>query len=149
MGAGQLKFLYFGAYSFRYIFVFLFFLVSRKRTETKKNWIQTKSVLTKNCNYQHPLLSFTDNGTFLSCKPCVYIIKFTTKWNCYDFSKSLTWLIFNTHWRHMAATAFGVAAVSQGGGRVKDGMSLPNGTWHGLRNDIIMRNVKYENVAKE
>ena len=49
----------------------------------------------------------------------------------------------------MAATAFGVAPVSQGGGRVKDGMSLRNGMWHGLRNDIIMRNVKYENVAKE
>ena len=49
----------------------------------------------------------------------------------------------------MAATAFGVAVVSQGGGRVKDGMSLRNGMWHGLWNDIIMRNVKYENVAKE
>ena len=27
--------------------------------------------------------------------------------------------------------------------RVKDGMSLRNGMWHGLRNDIIMRNVIY------
>ena len=27
--------------------------------------------------------------------------------------------------------------------RVKGGMSLRNGMWHGLRNDIIIRNVKY------
>ena len=27
--------------------------------------------------------------------------------------------------------------------RVKGGMSLWNGMWHGLRNDIIMRNVIY------
>ena len=27
--------------------------------------------------------------------------------------------------------------------RVKDGMSLRNGMWHGLRNDIIMRNLIY------
>ena len=27
--------------------------------------------------------------------------------------------------------------------RDKGGMSLRNGMWHGLRNDIIMRNVKY------
>ena len=26
---------------------------------------------------------------------------------------------------------------------VKGGMSLRNGMWHGLRNDIIMRDVKY------
>ena len=49
----------------------------------------------------------------------------------------------------MAATAFGVGAVSQGGGRVKGGMSLRNGMWHGLRNDIIMRNVKYGKWRKE
>ena len=29
--------------------------------------------------------------------------------------------------------------------RVKGGMSLRNGMWHGLRNDIIMRNVKEMN----
>ena len=28
-------------------------------------------------------------------------------------------------------------------------MSLPNGMWHGLRNDIIMRNVKYGKWRKE
>ena len=33
--------------------------------------------------------------------------------------------------------------------RVKGGMSLRNGMWHGLRNDIIMRNVKYGNGRKE
>ena len=27
--------------------------------------------------------------------------------------------------------------------RVKGGMSLRNGMWHGLRNDIIMRNLIY------
>ena len=27
--------------------------------------------------------------------------------------------------------------------RVKDGMSLRNGTWHGVRNGIIMRNTIY------
>ena len=27
--------------------------------------------------------------------------------------------------------------------RVKGGMSLRNGMWHGLRNGIIMQNVKY------
>ena len=27
--------------------------------------------------------------------------------------------------------------------RVKDGISLRNGMWHGLRNDIIMRNLIY------
>ena len=33
--------------------------------------------------------------------------------------------------------------------RVKGGMSLRNGMWHGLRNDIIMRNVKYGKWLKE
>ena len=33
--------------------------------------------------------------------------------------------------------------------RVKGGMSLRNGMWHGLRNDIIMQNVKYGNWRKE
>ena len=33
--------------------------------------------------------------------------------------------------------------------RVKDGMSLRNGMWHGLRNDIIMRNVIYAEWLKE
>ena len=33
--------------------------------------------------------------------------------------------------------------------RVKGGMSLWNGMWHGLRKDIIMRNVKYGNLRKE
>ena len=33
--------------------------------------------------------------------------------------------------------------------RVKDGMSLRNGMWHGLRNDIIMRNVVYSEWPKE
>ena len=33
--------------------------------------------------------------------------------------------------------------------RVKGGKSLRNGMWHGLRNDIIMRNVKYGNWRKE
>ena len=33
--------------------------------------------------------------------------------------------------------------------RVKGRMSLRNGMWHGLRNDIIMRNVKYGKWRKE
>ena len=33
--------------------------------------------------------------------------------------------------------------------RVKGGMSLRNGLWHGLRNDIIMRNVVYSEWPKE
>ena len=33
--------------------------------------------------------------------------------------------------------------VFDGGGGVKDGMSLWNGNWHGLRNGIIMQNVIY------
>ena len=33
--------------------------------------------------------------------------------------------------------------------RVKDGMSLRNGMWHGLRNDIIMQNVTYAKLHKE
>ena len=33
--------------------------------------------------------------------------------------------------------------------RVKGGMSLPNGMWHGLRNDIIMRNLIYGKWRKE
>ena len=33
--------------------------------------------------------------------------------------------------------------------RVKGGMSLRNGLWHGLRNDIIMQSVKYGNWRKE
>ena len=40
-------------------------------------------------------------------------------------------------------------AVSKLSVRVKGGMSLRNGMWHGLRNDIIMRNVKYGNWRKE
>ena len=39
-----------------------------------------------------------------------------------------------------AARRHGITTV-----RVKGGMSLRNGMWHGLRNDIIMRNVKYGN----
>ena len=33
--------------------------------------------------------------------------------------------------------------------RVKGGMSLRNSMWHGLRNDIIMRNVIYAERLKE
>ena len=33
--------------------------------------------------------------------------------------------------------------------KVKGGMSLRNGTWHGLRNEIIMQNVKYGKWRKE
>ena len=33
--------------------------------------------------------------------------------------------------------------------RLKGGMSLRNGMWHGWRNDIIMRNVKYGKRRKE
>ena len=33
--------------------------------------------------------------------------------------------------------------------RVKGGMSLRNGMWHGLRNDIIMRTVIYQNDLKK
>ena len=33
--------------------------------------------------------------------------------------------------------------------RVKGRMSLRNGMWHGLRNDIIMQNVKYGKWHKE
>ena len=33
--------------------------------------------------------------------------------------------------------------------RVKGGMSLWNGMWHGLRNDIIMPNEKYGKWRKE
>ena len=32
--------------------------------------------------------------------------------------------------------------------RVKGGMRLRNGMWHGLRNDVIMRNVKYGKMAQ-
>ena len=32
--------------------------------------------------------------------------------------------------------------------RVKGGMSLQNGMWHGLPNDIIMRNVIYGNAQR-
>lgn len=33
--------------------------------------------------------------------------------------------------------------------RVKGGMGLRSGVWRGLRNDIIMQNVKYGNWRKE
>ena len=33
--------------------------------------------------------------------------------------------------------------------RVKGAMSLPNGMWHGLQNDIIMRNLIYGKWRKE
>ena len=33
--------------------------------------------------------------------------------------------------------------------RVKGGMCLRNGMWHGLRSDIIMQNVKYGEWRKE
>ena len=33
--------------------------------------------------------------------------------------------------------------------RVKGGMSLRNGMWHGLQNDIIMHNVKYGKWPEE
>ena len=39
--------------------------------------------------------------------------------------------------------------VAPGAVRVKGGMSLWNGMWHGLRNYIIMRNVKYGKWRKE
>ena len=34
-------------------------------------------------------------------------------------------------------------------GGIKGGMSLRNSMWHGLRNDIIMRNLMYEKWRKE
>ena len=37
----------------------------------------------------------------------------------------------------------GADALTDEAVRVKGGMSLRNGMWHGLRNDIIMRNVIY------
>ena len=33
--------------------------------------------------------------------------------------------------------------------RVKGGMSLQNGMWHGVRNHMIMRNIKYGKWRKE
>ena len=33
--------------------------------------------------------------------------------------------------------------------RLKGGMSLRNGMWHGLRNDIIIQNVMYRKWPKE
>ena len=33
--------------------------------------------------------------------------------------------------------------------RIKGGMSLQNGMWHGVRNHIIMRNIKYGKWRKE
>ena len=33
--------------------------------------------------------------------------------------------------------------------RVKEGMSLRNGIWHGLRNDITMRNLIYRKWRKQ
>ena len=33
--------------------------------------------------------------------------------------------------------------------RVKGGMSLRNAKWHGLQNDMIMRNLKYGKWRKE
>ena len=48
MGAGQLKFLYFGAYSFRYIFVFLFFLVfSFFHLKLQEKWKENQGSLPK------------------------------------------------------------------------------------------------------
>ena len=43
----------------------------------------------------------------------------------------------------------GADALTDEAVRVKGGMSLRNGMWHGLRNDIIMRNLIYGKWGKE
>ena len=48
--------------------------------------------------------------------------------------------------RNLHYGSFSVFLVSV---RVKGGMSLRNGVWHGLRNDIIMRNIIYGEWGKE
>ena len=47
---------------------------------------------------------------------------------------------------NVTSNGMGRAVLAVG---VKGGMSLRNGMWHGLRNDIIMQNVKYGNWRKE
>ena len=49
----------------------------------------------------------------------------------------------------MHVNAHKVTCGNSGPVRVKGGMSLRNGMWHGLRNDIIMRNLIYGNGAKK
>ena len=48
----------------------------------------------------------------------------------------------------MHVNAHKVTCGNSGPVKVKGGMSLRNGMWHGLRNDIIMRNLIYGNGAK-
>ena len=62
---------------------------------------------------------------------------------------SVTTPIFDIH-KDITATTISYSTPSRVKTvRVKGGMSLWNGMWHGLRNDIIMQNVKYENWRKE
>ena len=49
----------------------------------------------------------------------------------------------------MHVNAHKVRCGNSGPVRVKGGMSLWNGMWHGLRNDLIMRNLIYEKWRKE
>ena len=49
----------------------------------------------------------------------------------------------------MHVNAHKVTCGNSGPVRVKGGMSLRNGMWHGLRNDIIMRNLIYGKWCKE
>ena len=49
----------------------------------------------------------------------------------------------------MHVNAHKVTCGNSGPVRVKGGMSLRNGMWHGLRNDMIMRNLIYGKWRKE
>ena len=70
--------------------------------------------------------------------------------NCYATKSSparLAKLYFsNTYfiWRLVSTSLVRLKPV-----RVKGGMSLRNSMWHGLRNDIILRNVSMQNVSKK
>ena len=57
-------------------------------------------------------------------------------------------IVFTTDDKHFFTVELGFR-VADGTVRVKGGMSFRNGMWHGLRNDTIMRNVKYGNWRKE
>ena len=76
-------------------------------------------------------------------------VRVQTKENCcrfvnYIITKKVCALWLADRCVCMTVCKYGFDAV-----RVKGAMSLPNGMWHGLRNDIIMRNLIYGKWRKK
>ena len=128
--------------------------------------------MNKQANVSNPVAESVSNSDWLENKKingklkCLYW-KWIFQFSCRHFAAPKETSSPNERWEGMLGVAASVLAVvwkqmqqlpamlgpavhrGKGTVRVRGGMSLWNGMWHGLRNDIIMRNVIYAEWPKE